>query len=207
MDWATAASLATAAGTLVLALATFAAVRSSNRSARIAEQAMLARLRPLLAASRLDDPVQKVHFMDRKVLVVQGGRGAAEATDDAVYLAISVRNAGQGIAVEHGWAMVHDVDANSPHTPVPSFRRLTRDLFIGPNDVGFWQGALRDPAADGFAAAKQAIESGDALTIDILYGDAEGGQRTITRFRLTRYNENYLAAVGRHWMLDRSQPR
>src|SRR5206468_11619516 len=33
-DWRTIASLATAGGTLVLALATFAAVRSSNRSSR-----------------------------------------------------------------------------------------------------------------------------------------------------------------------------
>ena len=32
-DWATISSLATAGGTLVLAVATFAAVRSSNRSA------------------------------------------------------------------------------------------------------------------------------------------------------------------------------
>jgi hypothetical protein len=31
-DWATISSLATAAGTLVLAVATFASVRSSNRS-------------------------------------------------------------------------------------------------------------------------------------------------------------------------------
>lgn len=35
-DWETAASLATAGGTLVLAVATFAAVRSGNRSAAVA---------------------------------------------------------------------------------------------------------------------------------------------------------------------------
>jgi hypothetical protein len=39
MEWATIASLATAAGTLVLAVATFAAVRSGNRSARAADRA------------------------------------------------------------------------------------------------------------------------------------------------------------------------
>ena len=38
-DWA---SWGTAAGTLVLAGATFAAIRSSNRSARIAERSLLA---------------------------------------------------------------------------------------------------------------------------------------------------------------------
>ena len=39
-DWTTVASLATAGGTLVLALATFASVRSSNRSARVTERAV-----------------------------------------------------------------------------------------------------------------------------------------------------------------------
>jgi hypothetical protein len=39
-DWSTIASLATAAGTLVLALATFVAVRAANRAARVAEYSM-----------------------------------------------------------------------------------------------------------------------------------------------------------------------
>ena len=39
IDWATISSLATAGGTLVLAVATFASVRSANRSARVAEHA------------------------------------------------------------------------------------------------------------------------------------------------------------------------
>src|SRR5215469_7383581 len=51
-DWASIASLATAAGTLVLAVATFAAVRSTNRAARAAEQSLLVGLRPLFAPSR-----------------------------------------------------------------------------------------------------------------------------------------------------------
>ena len=40
LDWVVISSLATAVGTLVLAVATFSAVRSSNRSARIAEAAL-----------------------------------------------------------------------------------------------------------------------------------------------------------------------
>jgi len=45
-DWATvAASGATAVGTLVLAGATFAAVRSSERTARASEAALLANIR------------------------------------------------------------------------------------------------------------------------------------------------------------------
>ena len=48
VDWVTISALATAGGTLVLAAATFSAVRSSNRSARVAERALLAGLRPVL---------------------------------------------------------------------------------------------------------------------------------------------------------------
>jgi len=39
-DWVTISSLATAGGTLVLAAATYTAVHSANRSARIAERAL-----------------------------------------------------------------------------------------------------------------------------------------------------------------------
>ena len=51
-DWATVASLATAGGTLVLAVATFASIRSANRSARIAERAARTAERSLLAGQR-----------------------------------------------------------------------------------------------------------------------------------------------------------
>ena len=64
VDWATISSLATAAGTLVLGIATFAAVRSSNRSARIAEAALQEQRRPLLAPSRLEDPKQNIMFLE-----------------------------------------------------------------------------------------------------------------------------------------------
>ena len=47
-DWA---AWGTAAGTLVLAGATFAAVRSGSRSARIAERTLLVGMRPLLVTS------------------------------------------------------------------------------------------------------------------------------------------------------------
>jgi len=62
-DWATVATFATAIGTLVLAVATFAAVRSSNRSARIAEEAFKVILStgnyvpPLMAANAIGQPI------------------------------------------------------------------------------------------------------------------------------------------------------
>jgi hypothetical protein len=68
-DWTTVSSLATGVGTLVLAVATFASVRSANRAARAAERSLLAGLRPLLVPSRLQDADQKVFFLGGKYLV------------------------------------------------------------------------------------------------------------------------------------------
>jgi hypothetical protein len=92
LDWVSASAIATAVATFVLALATFASVRSGSRTARIAERSLLASLRPLLAPSRLDDPPVKVGFMDDKWFAVPGGGAVAETTDEVVYLAIAVRN-------------------------------------------------------------------------------------------------------------------
>src|SRR3954466_1278709 len=91
-DWVTISSLATAGGTLVLAAATFAAVRSSNRAARATERALLAGIRPVLVPSREEDPPQKIGFLENHFVRVGGGRAVAEATDDVIYLVMSLRN-------------------------------------------------------------------------------------------------------------------
>jgi hypothetical protein len=98
VDWATISALATATGTLVLAVATFAAVRSSNRSARIAELALQEQRRPVLTGSRISDPPQKLMFADGHWVNPDGGHGTAEHIDGIVYLSISLRNVGSGIA-------------------------------------------------------------------------------------------------------------
>ena len=74
-DWVTISSLATAGGTLVLAIATFSSVRSANRSARVAEQSLLVGMRPVLIPSREDDPTERVRFGDEQVLTVPGHGG------------------------------------------------------------------------------------------------------------------------------------
>ncbi|TMC48508.1 MAG: hypothetical protein E6J20_18830, partial [Chloroflexi bacterium] len=86
IDWTIASSLATAAGTLVLAVATFASVRSANRAARASEQALLAGLRPVLMPSRLQDPTQKVGFADNHWVHAPGGGAVADVSDQAIYL-------------------------------------------------------------------------------------------------------------------------
>lgn len=209
-DWATISALATAGGTLVLAGATFASVRSANRAARVAEQSLLAGLRPLLIPSRLEDPSQTVTFMEGNALAVPGGGGVAAVGDGAVYLAISLRNAGSGVAVLHGWHLWPErrLGRDGP-LPAEEFTRLTRDLYIPVRDTGFWQGSFRDPASAEFAAAKRAIEARQPMSVDILYGDFEGGQRVITRFGLLprEDGDGLLAVVVRHWNVDRSDPR
>ena len=102
-NWTTVSSLATAGGTLVLAVATFSAVRSANRSARIAERSFEIGLRPILAPSRLEDPPQKVMFHDRHWVVLEGGRAVVEVVDGVVYLAMLVRNVGSGMAIIESW--------------------------------------------------------------------------------------------------------
>ena len=64
--WSTIASLATALGTLILAVATFSAVRSSNLMAKVAREQLLIQLRPVLTTSRREDPALKVNFGDSK---------------------------------------------------------------------------------------------------------------------------------------------
>jgi hypothetical protein len=208
-DWATISALATAGGTLALAGATFASVRSANRAARMAERSLLAGLRPVLMPSRLDDAPQKIPFADDKWLVTKGGQGAAEASNEAVYLAISLRNAGAGIAVLHSWRFYPERrPADNEPPALDGFNRLTRDIYVPAGDVGFWQGVFRDPAEPDFARAAAAVASRTPVTVDILYGDHEGGQRTVTRFvLLPRDDGGWMAAVGRHWNIDRTDPR
>lgn len=214
-DWVTISSLASAGGTLVLAGVTVASVRSANRAARVAEQSLLAGQRPLLVPSRTDDPAVKVGFQDDVWFVVPGGQGAASATDAAVYFVIAVRNVGTGIAVLHGWHVYPDYqlgpDIEIVPTPLADFTMLTRDIYVAPDDVGFWQGSFRDPGSDGYRAARRAIEAGQRIGVDILYGDFEGGQRVISRFMLTSRETDdglrWYAGVGRHWNVDRPEPR
>ncbi len=126
-DWATISALATGAGTMALAAATFAAVRSANRAAR---------------------------------------------ADD--------------------------------------FRPQHRDLYVSADDTGFWQGALRDPRDEAFAAIQQAVAERRPLDVELLYGDHDGGQLTISRFGLATEEDDgdeWLCAVVRHWSVDGADPR
>lgn len=209
IDWVTASSLATAGGTLVLAVATFAAVRSANHAARIAERAVQLGMRPLLMPSHLEDTAQKIMWSDGQWGTVQGGRAFTLATDEVVYLAISVRNAGRGIGVLHGWSPSAGLLlAAAPHAAPEDFRRHSRDLYVSPGDVSFWQGALRDADDPVRPTLAKAIAERQRFSVDVLYSDHDGGQRTISRFSfLHRDDLGWVSSVVRHWQLDNPDPR
>jgi hypothetical protein len=212
-DWATIASFATAIGTLVLALATFASIRSANRSARVAEAAFQANMRPVLVTSRLDDPPQKIRWGDDHWARLEGSQATVELVDGNIYMAISVRNVGAGIAVGFGWKVETELIQvpDAVHPDPADFRRQLRDLYTAPGDVGFWHAAIREVSDPDYPALSRDVRDGQPFTIDLLYGDTEGGQRTITRFGMIPFQHGeetrWYPSVGRHWNLDRPDPR
>jgi hypothetical protein len=219
-DWPTIASLATAGGTLALAGATYASVRSAKRSAGVAEMALQEQRRPVLVHSRIDDRAQSIGFADGRWVNIPGGAAAVEATTDAVYLALSLRNVGAGLAVLQAWR-AHSVAGGEPQTEtawrervaaldapgLEEFRTLTRDQYIPSGDVGVWQGALRDPHDPMQAALTSATTERSRFLVDLLYTDQVGGQRTISRFGMLPSDDQWLVAAARHWYLDAPAPR
>jgi hypothetical protein len=223
-DWTTISSLATGAGTLVLAIATFAAVLSARRSNRVAQEtlreqrrsaqaaeaALQEQRRPIFTQSRFDDPVQKINFVEGHWVKAAGGRAVAEHVDGIVYLAISLRNVGSGIGVCQRWVVRRSrgVSSEMPtHVPEEEFRSQSRDLYMPPGDIGMWQGALRNPHDPVRAQIAEAIDAREPITIELLYSDLVGAQRTITRFGLTPFDDAWIATMVRHWYLDWAGPR
>jgi|HubBroStandDraft_6_1064221.scaffolds.fasta_scaffold518848_1 hypothetical protein len=210
-DWA---AWGTSLGTLVLAGATFAAIRSANRSARIAERSLLATLRPLLVVAQPEDPAQQIQFNDGLVLQTSSNQAVFQPGRDVIYLAIPLRNAGSGIAHLQGYRLEPEpadvIDADplgparhrrgDPPPALSTFAIQQRDLYIPPGNSGFWQAALRDPSSPIFAATEQAHHTRGRLTIDLLYGDLEDGQPTVTRFvLLPDTHDAWRCDTTHHW--------
>jgi hypothetical protein len=209
MDWTAAASLATAGGTLVLAVATFASVRSSNRSARLAEYSMQLGIRPLLMPSRLEDAPQKIRWGDDHRASLAGSGAHAEIVDGNLYLAMSVRNAGSGIAVLHGWHLrLESLLSEHAHAERDAFRPQQRDLYIPGGDVGFWQAAIRDRDDPEYDAMIVRVATKEIFLIELLYTDHQGEQPSITLFVAAPSDDDgWLCSAVRHWNLDRPDPR
>ncbi len=136
-----------------------------------------------------------------------------EEVDDNIYMAMSLRNVGSGIAVLHSWRAERLVDRPPAPQERPSleeFRPQTRDLYVPPGEMSFWQGAIRDLQDPSQSALRGAIRSRSLILVDLLYTDHEGGQRTISRFTATPRGDEqavWLCSVVRHWNIDRTDPR
>jgi hypothetical protein len=208
LNWETISSLATAAGTLVLAVATFASVRSANHAARVAERSFRVALRPILAPSKLEDTKQRVMFGDRHWVVLYGGRAVVEQVGDVIYLAMQVRNVGNGIGIIESWLPFdHLAVATDGFGDLSEYRAQTRSLWIAPGDVAFWQGALRDPDDPMHEAMGSAIVEGE-VAVNLLYRDHEGGQQTISRFSFVRDEDGdrWWASLARHVPVEDGLP-
>src|SRR5262245_26548092 len=208
-DWTVVASLATAVGTLALAASTLVAVRSANRSARVAEYSMLIGIRPLLMPSRLDDVTQKIMWGDEHWAPLLGAGSVAEMVDGSIYLAMSLRNEGSGIAVIHGWHLrLGELTSEHPHAEPDEFRTQTRDLYVPGDAIAFWQAAIRDRNDPEYAALADAIRAPHVFGVELLYSDDEGGQRSIGMYSVARLgDERWMCSMVRHWTLDRPDPR
>jgi hypothetical protein len=202
------ASVTTAAGTLVLAVATFSATRSANRASRIAERSLLAALRPILMNAQLGDPRQKVGYADQHWVHFEGAGAVFEQADDVIYLAFGLRNFGSGLGIIQSWYPIAErVLGDVPHGQVESFRSQTRSLYVPPGGLGFWQGALRDTSEPIYDAFAEALKNRTAVTIELLYSDMNGGQQTISRMAvLPGQEDRWFAAVGQHWTIDAHTP-
>jgi hypothetical protein len=209
-DWATISSIATAGGTLVLAVATFNSTRSANASARVAERSLLAAQRPILIPSREDDPPEQLRFIDDVILRLPGHSGIAKLKDGNLYLGMALRNGGSGLAVIHSWRVETDFDRRQDRpTDLGSFRPQTRDLYIPAGSSGFWQGAIRERDDPDYEALRAIVERGERVFVDVIYGDYEGGQRTIARFTVPSRKDESGARIdaSRYWNLDGHDPR
>jgi len=153
--------------------------------------------------------VHKVLWSDRHTARVSGGRAVFEEENDVIYLAIGLRNLGTGIALLHGWHPSPDqAFVDRPHAEAEEFRRLVIDLYIPAGGTGYWEAAVRDGDDPVRPALLRTLREREAFTVDLLYGDQQGRQRTISRYTvLPAGDHDWYAQVGRHWNLDRPDPR
>jgi len=207
MDWVAISSLATAGGTLALAVTTYMSVRSANQASRTAELSLLAGLRPLLVESLESDPIQRVNFVDQRGIVTPGGGAAVQVIEDRIYVVLSLRNVGPGIGVLFGGRLYADRRGIQSEIDLEAFRMLSRDIYIPPGKIGFWQIAYRDTGDAEYDAMLEAIERGEVMA-DVLYGDYEGGQRVVSRYAVLRDEDGeWRISTVRHVQIDRADPR
>jgi hypothetical protein len=113
------------------------------------------------------------------------------------------------MAVLQGWATAPEpLRAEVDPVAAREVRTLTRDLYVPAGDIGIWQGALRDPEHEWHAPLRDVIDRRSRFTIELLYTDNVGDQRTISRFALSPAgDDDWMVSVSRHFYLDGPAPR
>jgi hypothetical protein len=203
MDISKIAELGTAGGTLILAIATFASVRSANRAARVAETALLVGMRPVLVPSLPEDRIEQIGFAQGETLSVEGGSAAIEVHANGLLLGAALRNVGAGLAVIQGWWIGPSRSStDADHQPLERFRRLTRDLYVPAGATGFWQGTIRDRGDPQFDQIRDALARGEPFTVELLYSDHVAWQQFVTRLVISRRTPgDWTTSAARHWNL------
>ena len=199
----------------MLAGVTVASVRSANRAARVAEQSLLAGQRPLLVASSAEDPAAQGRLSGRR-LVQRSGRRGRRKRDRSGRLLRHLgsqrrhRDRRPPRLAPHPGARAraqrarHPASARGLHDPhARPLRRTRRHRLLA--------GLLPRSQERRLPRGSSRGRSAPTIGVDILYGDFEGGQRVISRFMLTAKETDgvvrWYASVGRHWNVDRPDPR
>ncbi len=181
-------------------------------------------LRPVLIASRPEDPDQEIIYGDGRSFRIRAGTAVVEEINNVIYLAIPLHNVGSGLAVLQRYFITAENplhDSYRPldrglhdrrrrgHAPIEQFRAQQRDLYIASGDIGYWQAALRDPTDQLQGDVRRAVGADpEPISVDLLYGDHEGGQSTISRFNLVPSGDGeWSSSVVFHWILEGSDPR
>src|SRR5215831_6895265 len=185
LEWTTLAGVVvTAVATAVLAFVTWQAVKGADRTARAAEQSLALQTRAVLVPTHRDDPAQHIVFHAGHILEpdVAGGMAVIQDTGDQIYMGIALRNVGFGLALLYRWRLSPGLlTAETPPGDFDTFIPLVRALHVAPGGTGFWQAQAREEQR---AIVRDADIAGRVLTMELLYGNEEGGQGRITRFHL-----------------------
>jgi len=148
----------------------------------------------------------------RHRIVIGGGREAADATDEATYLAVALKNAGSRMAVPDRWhlyADVGDCDRKSGHRSPTEFRRLTRDLYFPANKLGFLR--RRHPRPDRSPVGSRETTDQRAPTDHRGSSLRRGGGWSASHYPVhhdpDRQWRGRIATVDRLRFLDQANPR
>ena len=183
-DSATIASYATAAGTLVLAVATFSAVRSSNRFSphrrRVTPHQHAPTAHPVAVSTTPSKGCCGIHH---HAAHINGRTPSSRKTAGSSIWRSDCETLVQVLPCSTGGTRCPIRRSKTCPTPqAEDFRRLTIDLYIPAGGSGYWEAAVRepdDPLRPGFM---RALTERHPFMIDILYGDQQGRQRTISRY-------------------------